>query len=261
MKHVNESSALRVLSNWPLSLSSLLLLSKKPVVRAFLLSRYARLFGFVETLPLVRDSEKSFVYEESSNPHRSNSLDKNNETLFLQYRMKKWIWGNRIFYTRGKDFDEEVMKIDWDFFNSILQSRESTHRNDFLIGQRDSSSFWSISLRLQRCATRKKFLFLSINTTLISMREARYLGIIGYKWNLCQLLARIKFTHHWVGVYGLRGWEPEALLRPLCTGPFVQHRIENAVECLARSLGDQQFLPTYIFPVNIQFSCKLYIVV
>lgn len=51
----------------PLSFSSFPLLSKKPVVRAFLLSKCARLFGFVVTPPLPTDSEERNGKDESIN--------------------------------------------------------------------------------------------------------------------------------------------------------------------------------------------------
>lgn len=43
----------------PFSFSSFPLLSKKPVVRAFLFNKYARLFGFVVTDPVPSDSERN----------------------------------------------------------------------------------------------------------------------------------------------------------------------------------------------------------
>lgn len=66
---------LRDIENYsPFSFSSLLLLSKNPVVNAFLLSRYALLFGFALTEPLDNDSanqeKKNNKYHPSLNQRR-----------------------------------------------------------------------------------------------------------------------------------------------------------------------------------------------
>lgn len=61
---MNESGKFFKVRHSPFSLSSFPLLSKKPVVRAFLLSKGALLLGFVTTELLPSDSEEEEENEE-----------------------------------------------------------------------------------------------------------------------------------------------------------------------------------------------------